>query len=208
MTGVDDRSTLRPVTKKTTPDTIVDSATAALVARGYNGTGINDILAAVKVPKGSFYHYFESKEALAEEVLRRYGHDTEEWLTAQLAADGSPVEAVVKTFRAARERLRGAGFGVGCLLGSLAQELANSDGKLVSSMRTIFRAWERPLLGALERAKSQGLLTPDIDCRALASHILNSWEGAVLRSKLEKSAAPLDRFLDHTARYLRLLQPR
>lgn len=190
-----------------TADIIVESATAALVARGFNGTGINDILVAAKVPKGSFYYYFESKEALAEEVLRRYGSDTEDWLIGQLGAAGSPVEAVVKTFRAARDRISGSGYRVGCLLGSLSQELANSETKMLSSMKSIFRAWERPIAGALSRAKAQGLLRADVDHKELASHILNSWEGAVLRAKLEKSAAPLDRFLEHTARYLRLLQP-
>ena len=87
--------------KRSTPDAIVESAAAALVARGYNGTGINEILAAVKVPKGSFYHYFESKEALVNALFKR-----SKGAISTLVLDGFPVDQSPREqFRRVRERM-------------------------------------------------------------------------------------------------------
>ncbi len=177
-----------------------------LVTKGYNGCGINEILISAKVPKGSFYHYFESKEALAQTVLQRYSDQVWGQLNAVLSDESlSPVEAINAALAGARDSIVADAFASGCLLGTLAQELANLDVPMVPKMQQLFRTWEVLFRAALDRACACGELPPETDTASLAGFILNGWEGAVLRAKLDKSAAPLDQFLSHITRFLQLL---
>jgi TetR/AcrR family transcriptional repressor of nem operon len=188
-----------------TRERILQAATEIFQTKGYHGCGINEILSAAEVPKGSFYHFFASKEALAEAVLDAYVSCFEGWLEEQCAAASSPLQALEATLGGARDMLRDKQFTGGCMLGSLAQELAGSDTPVVHSMRAMFPRWEAQFSRCLEAAKRAGELPRTADPVELAAYILDGWEGAVLRAKLEKSAEPLDRFIAHTIRYLKML---
>jgi TetR/AcrR family transcriptional regulator, transcriptional repressor for nem operon len=192
--------------KRDTATVIIDTATETLIAKGYNGCGINEILATARVPKGSFYHYFDSKEALVETVLKRYGQENYAWLATHLEDESiPPIDAIGITFRLASNAIAERKFAVGCLLGSMAQELANTEAPIVATIRGLFRTWEAPLRSAVERAKRKGDIRADINAGSLASFILNGWEGAVLRAKLDRASAPMESFVDHIVRYLQLL---
>jgi len=56
-----------------TRESLVRAGLVALTEKGFSATGIDEILKAVGVPKGSFYHYFDSKEAFGAELIDRYG---------------------------------------------------------------------------------------------------------------------------------------
>ncbi|MBX9883886.1 MAG: TetR/AcrR family transcriptional regulator [Novosphingobium sp.] len=193
--------------KRDTAEEMVRAATAGLLKKGFSGCGINEILSAVKVPKGSFYHHFPSKEALVERALQVYAEDVREKLALDLEEPAKhPFEAIQLALTNGRNGLVTAEFFGGCLLGTLAQELGSQDSPMLGKLRAHFRSWEALFEQALDRAKVTGDLSAKIDSRGLAGFILNGWEGAVLRAKLEKSAAPLDDFLSHIQRYLHALR--
>lgn len=189
--------------RRDTADIIVQAATVGLQKKGFSGCGISEILATAKVPKGSFYHYFPSKESLVEKVLQNYSNNVRDSLS-EILDDISlrPFEAIRLTLLNGRNELESRNFFGGCLLGTLAQELASQDTPMLAGLRAHFRSWEALFEGTLSRAKARGDLAGNVDCRSLAGFILNGWEGAVLRAKLEQSAAPLDDYRDHILRYL------
>ncbi|MFM9937770.1 MAG: TetR family transcriptional regulator C-terminal domain-containing protein [Novosphingobium sp.] len=193
--------------KRSTSEEIVEAATAGLLKKGFSGCGISEILSVAKVPKGSFYHHFPSKEALVEKVLQVYADEVRDQLALNLdQTSRHPFEAIQLALTNGRNGLVAADFFGGCLLGTLAQELGSQETPMLGKLRAHFRSWELLFEQALDRAKVAGDLSAQIDSRGLAGFILNGWEGAVLRAKLEKSAAPLDDYLDHIQRYLNALR--
>lgn len=192
--------------QRDTSNIILEAATDSLRRKGFSGCGINEILVAAGVPKGSFYHYFRSKEILVEAVLKAYAKQVSDgWSVVLENPRIPPIEAIGIVLQDGRDALLGENFFGGCLLGTLAQELGSQDASLVTMMQGMFRGWESHFAGALQRAQACGDLSREIDVAALAGFVLNGWEGAVLRAKLDRSPTPLDQYLDHIARYLKLL---
>jgi TetR/AcrR family transcriptional regulator, transcriptional repressor for nem operon len=167
-----------------------------LRSNGYTATGVKEILDVAGVPKGSFYHYFSSKEAFAGEVLQRYGEGEIQRLERVL---GDRKVAPLKRLRRYFEELisvygqRGAISG--CLVGSMSIEVADQSQKLQTQLQTIFDVWQRGVAEVLREAVERGDLSQSTQIDTLAEFLLNSYEGALVRMKAEKSDKPLENFL-------------
>ena len=106
-----------------TKDRLLDAGLTMILERGYNHLGIQDVLAATGVPKGSFYHHFESKEDFGLQVIDRYMTAVHAGLDECLGDQKvEPLQRVRNFFEATREKYREEGY-LGCLLGGLGQEL-------------------------------------------------------------------------------------
>jgi TetR/AcrR family transcriptional repressor of nem operon len=177
---------------------------------GYAATGVKEILDLAGVPKGSFYHYFPSKEAFAAAVLQLYTAgemqrgqrilgDKE---TAPLAKLRRYFEELAVAFGPVwtgqdREHSRD-GHGLGCLLGNMSLEVANHIPAMQSLLMNSFRVWSGAIAGVLREAMDQDSLPSATDPDALADFLLNGWEGAMVRMKAENSRQPIDNFLHFT----------
>ena len=108
-------------------DHLVASALEALHRQGFNGSAVQDITDAAGVPKGSFYNYFESKEALALEVIDRYGEEVRA-LTGVLSDESlSPLERLRRYFALVATKFAARSYERGCLIGNLSNELADQS---------------------------------------------------------------------------------
>lgn len=178
-----------------TRELLLRSGLEVLTEKGYSATGIDEILARVRVPKGSFYHYFESKEAFGLELIDRYGQYFAAKLDSHFGNTSlSPlmrVHAFVADAMAGMTRFE---FRRGCLIGNLGQEMASLPESFRARLQAVFVDWEERLAACLEAAKAAGQVPPDTDCRQLAGTFWVGWEGAVLRAKLERSTRPLASF--------------
>ncbi|WP_370681394.1 TetR/AcrR family transcriptional regulator [Comamonas sp. GB3 AK4-5] len=178
-----------------TRELLVRAGLEVLTEKGFAAAGIDEILGRVNVPKGSFYHYFASKEAFGLELIERYAtyfaHKLDSHFDNQAAAPLARLEGFIADAVSGMERFA---FKRGCLIGNLGQEM----GALPESFRTrlveVFTDWEQRTAACLEAAKAQGQIAPHADCQALATAFWIGWEGAVLRAKLERSAQPLSAF--------------
>lgn len=162
---------------------------------GFNGSGVQDITAAANIPKGSFYNYFESKESFAVEILENYWQSIES-RHGKLLRDGKtkPLVRVQKFFHGLSMDHRENGFDLGCLIGNMSLELSLGSEMVRRKLADVLFSWEGLLATCLREAQAAGELDSKADVGALAAILIESYEGAVMRSKVEKSGKACERF--------------
>ncbi|QTN46570.1 TetR/AcrR family transcriptional regulator [Ectopseudomonas mendocina] len=166
-----------------------------LTEQGFAATGIDAVLKRVHVPKGSFYHYFDSKEAFVQEVLQRYAayfaRKLDRWL---LDDQVLPLQRLSNFVEDAKAGMAKHEFRRGCLVGNLGQEITALPASFRQALEDVLLDWQERLANCLVQAVKLGQLQPDSDCDALAAYFWIGWEGAVLRAKLVQNVQPLDTF--------------
>ena len=176
-------------------ESLLDAGEQLIHQRGYNGVGVKEIVDTAGVPKGSFYSYFDSKEALVVEVVQRYWDAVEARHGALLEDEATPPLERIRTFFAAmaddHERRR---FTQGCLLGDMALELSNSSPAARTTLTGLFARWEARIAATLALAQERGDLARDRDVHELAAAVLEAWEGAAMRGKVQRDRTPYERF--------------
>lgn len=179
-----------------TREHMVDVGLKLMRKHGYGATGLNEILQAAEVPKGSFYHHFGSKESFAAAVLERYQTTVGEHAAAVL---GNTRQAPLKRLRRYFEELivlaGQSSEAPGCLAGNLSLEVAGASAVLQGGLSAGFARWQTVVAAVLKEAMDRGELRQTVKPERLAGFVLNSWEGAMLRSQADQSDAPLKEFL-------------
>jgi TetR/AcrR family transcriptional repressor of nem operon len=186
-----------------TRERLLDAGVALFWREGYTAAGLSGILREAEVPKGSFYHFFESKEDFLRAALDRYCTN----LLTQLAAALGP-----ETNRSALTRIDGfLSFQLqppftddyrGCMFGNLAQELGEEP-DLRPIFERIFREMEALFETALLEGQAAGEVRRDIPAADLAAYVVQGFYGALLRSKAAGSKAPVSRNRDLTLKFLK-----
>ena len=163
--------------------------------QGFNATGVQEIADAAGIPKGSFYSYFASKEDFGTAILNRYADASCADLERRLIrAGGSPLDRLRAVFRDWTEESETRDCSRGCLAGNLCQEMADSSPALRIAVDGVFRRIEGYLAACLREAQAAGELSRDEDPDELASSLEFAWQGAVMRAKASRSAAPMRGF--------------
>jgi TetR/AcrR family transcriptional repressor of nem operon len=163
-------------------------------ARGFTASGVKDITDAAGVPKGSFYAYFPSKEALAEAILEHYWSDIATRLLPILDDDGPAQERITRFFHALADDHEAGDFLLGCLIGKMSLELSSSERVRAELLRILGR-WDEALTACVRSGQGgSGDVRADLDAAQLASLLIEAWEGAALRGKVARSRAPYERF--------------
>jgi len=190
-----------PDTTAATPSTrenLIAEGLKLMRKHGYGATGVQEILNAAGVPKGSFYHHFGSKEEFTAAVLDRYVNLEGEHCQKVL---GNMRQAPLRRLRRYFEDLiRTAGQSApiqGCLIGSLSLEIAGTSSLLQACLSSNFARWQAVIASVLLEAIERGELPKSTRPEALAGFLLNSWEGALLRSQADRSDSPLKDFLHY-----------
>lgn len=179
-----------------TKQRLLDAGLGMLLEHGYNALGIQALLEATGVPKGSFYHHFTDKEDFALQVVDAYMVQVHAGLDACLTDEARPpLERVRHFFELTQQSYRKQGY-MGCLLGGLGQELSGVSDVFRRKIAGCFATIAKRLAVCLEAARSAGDLPADADVRRMASLLVDCWEGAALRSRLQGNAAPLTAMLD------------
>lgn len=185
----------RPEETLETRELLVRAGLEALTEKGFSATGIDEILKRVGVPKGSFYHYFDSKEVFGVALIDRYAsyfaYKLERHFNDQ---SKKPLERLWAFVEDARDGMARHDFSRGCLIGNLGQEMAALPESFRARLNAVFGDWERRFARCLEAAKRQGGISAAVDCEQQAAYFWIGWEGAVLRAKLERNAKPLEIF--------------
>jgi len=174
---------------------ILDAGLKVMFRQGFHGSGVRDIVAAASAPQGSFTNHFASKEAFAVEVLDRY-FDYVKGLVASALDDRSlsPRDRLRRYLDIITERLAAGRYKRGCLIGDFSLETSQGSDVLRERLAAVYREWITPFADCIKEAQKAGEIASDFPPRELAEFLLASWQGAILRMKVERSAAPLERF--------------
>jgi TetR/AcrR family transcriptional repressor of nem operon len=163
--------------------------------QGFAGSGVAEITASAGVPKGSFYQYFESKQSYAIELLDDYWARIEA-RHAQVLRDEryTPLDRIARHFRSIGQDHKQQKFALGCLIGNLGIEMADAGDSAQTKLRQIVRRWASLLSDCLQQAQALNQLDRKEDVQELAAALIDAWEGAVMRAKVERSGAAYKRF--------------
>lgn len=179
-----------------TQDALLHCGMRLLTEQGFLSTGIDAVLREVGVPKGSFYHYFASKEAFGRAVLERYAGYFAAKLDRCLLDASRPPLARLEAFVAdARAGMARHAWRRGCLVGNLGQEVIQLPEGFREQLEAVLRDWQARLAACLRAAQHDGSLAATVDCDELAAFFWIGWEGAVLRARLVQNDAPLETFI-------------
>ncbi len=180
-----------------TRELLLRAGVAALTEKGFAATGLDDILGRVGVPKGSFYHYFDSKETFGAALIERYGAYFAGKLARHFDNTALPPLARLHAFiDDAKAGMARYAYQRGCLIGNLGQEMGALPESYRAQLGEVFADWQGRVAQCLEAARAAGEIAADADCRRLAAFFWIGWEGAVLRAKLEHSPLALDIFTE------------
>ena len=181
--------------KPSLKDDILDAGLKVMFRTGYHGTSVRDVTTAAGAPQGSFTNHFRSKEAFASEVLDRYFEITK-GLVAEALEDASltPRARLKRYLDIITGRLEADGYGRGCLIGDLSLEAAGSSEILRTRLSEIFAEWRLPFAACISEAQRSGEIASEFEPEELADFLLASWQGAILRMKVDRTPQALERF--------------
>lgn len=186
---------------------ILEAATRLIHERGYKATGLQDILNESGVPRGSFYFYFPSKEALGLTLLTLYRVRHREELEATVfPPEGAVLPQIAAFFEHSVRRQMEGGCKQGCMLGNLAAELTDENESLRRAIADVFLDLRDIVARALTRGQHSGELKADFDVVGASEFLLSVFEGSILMAKARRDPAALtasSRMLD---RYLETLR--
>jgi TetR/AcrR family transcriptional repressor of nem operon len=194
-----------PVTKVDTRQSLLDAARRIVAGKGYAAVGINEVLAEAGVPKGSFYHYFASKDAFGEAMMKSYFDDYFTTMDAIVAdTKKNSAEHLMQYWQnfydiQVKDNCQG-----GCLVVKLGAEIAD----LSEAMRVTTKAGTTAIIDRLERMIADGIadgsVSVDDSPRSTAESLYELWLGASMMAKIHCSPGHLDRAMAVTRQVLHI----
>ncbi|MEJ2727887.1 MAG: TetR family transcriptional regulator C-terminal domain-containing protein [Deltaproteobacteria bacterium] len=178
--------------KPNTRDRIIETGAEIIHRKGFNHTGIQEILNAAGVPKGSFYNYFKSKDDFGLQIIDHFLAHFQKTAKETLEDSRiSPLSRIYAFLTAFMEYFASQNYAGGCPIGNLAQEMGDLSPafrkKLSEAMDMMIDAYSQ----VLSAAQNDGKITKSLNIKDTASFIIASWHGAIIQMKLTRSLDPL-----------------
>ncbi len=181
-----------------TREALLRAGLEVLTEKGFSASGLDEILKRAGVPKGSFYHYFENKDAFGQALITRYAdyfaHKLERHFSDTARTPLARIRDTIADLQAGMARHK---FRRGCLVGNLGQEMGSLPEPFRAQLSDVFADWQQRLARCLCAAQAAGEIPSHTDCNEAAAFFWIGWEGAVLRAKLERRIDPLNLFVRH-----------
>lgn len=182
---------------------ILEQAQRLIAARGFVGVGLSDILASAGVPKGSFYHWFASKDAFGSDLLEFYFDNYLNELDGLLEDDRiSGRQRLANYWRFWRDNQESNDLEGKCLAVKLGAEVSD----ISEGMRDVLKRGTSSIITKLSRAVAEGIedgsITTAVDPIIIAETLYQLWLGASVMAKIARSAAPFEAAIAATDRML------
>jgi TetR/AcrR family transcriptional repressor of nem operon len=177
-----------------------------MLAKGFTATTVDEVCAAAKLTKGSFFHYFGGKEDLGKAVLDRYVASASQRLRqAPFLRKDDPLERVYGYVDFVIEMCEDPATPNGCLVGIFSQELSDTHPKMRSLCADHFARWAAAFKEDLENAKAKRALGKAVDPQSLAEHFIAVFEGSLILARATQDRGVVRRNLLHFKRYVKSL---
>lgn len=187
---------------------LLRAAQHLMLKQGFTATSVDEICQQAALSKGTFFHYFKSKEDLGARVLDYY---IDGWMQAILAApfqkEKNPLRRIYLFIDFFLDKSRDPSFAQSCLLGNLAQELSRTHSVVRVRCSEHFQKWARALEKELKSARALYRPKSAINTRSLADHFLIVFEGSLLLAKTggAEHRKALQESLNHYKAYIKML---
>ncbi|AGY60145.1 TetR/AcrR family transcriptional regulator [Gloeobacter kilaueensis] len=189
--------------RESTKQLLIRTGHRILREKGYSGTGLQEVLQSCNVPKGSFYHFFASKEDFGLAIIDYDAAQHKQELDSYLEDEHyTPLVRLRRYFEMKCQYFQARRHREGCLVGKLAQELAEQNETFRVRIERFFADWESDIARCLVRAQQAGEIPLHLDAHNLAAFLINSWEGALAQMKVNRSTLPLQIFMDFSFKIL------
>jgi len=176
---------------------LLDQGVKMLMSQGYHGMGLKEMLDIVKIPKGSFYSYFTSKEAFAAEAISHYIEPFLQRLTEHLHnLQLDALSALMLYYQELITEIDQGDYTGGCLLGNLMGEVGDNSELCREALKIAVNRYKKLQQDALLRAQQEGTVRQDRSVESMSNLLINNWQGALLRMKIEQNVQPLQEFCD------------
>ena len=179
--------------KEDTKQKLIITGAEIMHLKGFNNTGIQEILDKAGIPKGSFYNFFKNKEDFGLQIIDYFvGFFSQ--ISSQFFGDKSqpPLERIRLLLRWLIEFFKSTNFTLGCPIGNFAQEMGDISPAFREKLKTSLDSMSEQFENILREAQESGRLSQSMDTRETAHFILSSWEGALMLMKVAKSTEPLE----------------
>lgn len=194
------------MTPQPTPDTrqqILDTARGIIVGKGFAAVGLSEVLAAARVPKGSFYHWFRSKEQFGEALIERHFECYLAQVDACLSAPGcSPAQRLLDFFGRWHALQSGDELESRCLVVKLSAEVCDLSEPMRAALERGTSQVLARLAACLAEGRASGSLVACPDPADVAQQLYQQWLGATLLARVQRSDEPLQQALAHTTRWV------
>lgn len=197
--------------RKSQPDSptkqkLLAAAQNLMLAKGFTATTVDEVCESAGLTKGSFFHYFETKETLGKAVLDRYVSTMFQAIkTAPFLKNDDPLQRIYGYVGFLIEMSRNPATQSGCLLGTFSQELSDAHPDIRKACAQHFVHWANVLRLDLESAKAKYARRKRWDPAALAEHIISVLEGSLILAKAKQDYGVVERNLMHLKQYLTIL---
>jgi TetR/AcrR family transcriptional repressor of nem operon len=183
------------MSKPSLRENILNAGLEVMYRSGYQGATVRDICAAAGAPHGSFTNHFRSKEAFAQEVLDRFFNRLQRVVRGALEDKSlTPRQRLKRYLDIISGELKEDEWNRGCLIGDFSLQASSESELLRQRLEAIFQEWRIPFAACIAEAQNAGEIEARFDPMDLAEFLLSSWEGAILRMRVERGPAALDRF--------------
>ncbi|MEE9611524.1 MAG: TetR family transcriptional regulator C-terminal domain-containing protein [Desulfatiglandales bacterium] len=178
--------------KESTKARILEAGAEIIHLKGFNHTGIQEILSAAGVPKGSFYNYFRNKEDFGLQIIDHFSAQFA-FLAKTILEDGKlpPLERIKRVLDWFMDFFQSKDYSYGCPVGNLAQEMGDLSPSFRDKLKGAIDLMAESYLSVIEEAQASGDVSKALDMKGAAYFIVASWHGALIRMKLVKSLEPL-----------------
>lgn len=177
-----------------------------MLRQGYTATTVDQVCGEAGLTKGSFFHYFKSKEQIGEAAIDYFSccqRDTHSQGSFNQLKD--PLERFLGMLDFFASKVNDPTCPKACLVGNLAQELSNTNSELRSCCEASFDAWTRGLTALLTAAKEKHPPAIDFEPESVANMMLSLVQGSLLVAKTKQDAAIIVQNVKHCRSYIETL---
>jgi len=192
-------TTTRTAFKQDTKIALLQAGMSIMLEKGYTNTGIQEVLSSLGVPKGSFYHYFESKENFAVAIIQHLDQEYSADLMRTLRnPHQTPLQRLTTFCQTGKECFLSQECRKGCLIGNLSQEMSDQSETLRKELSSVMSKRLAMFSRCIEEGQKLGEINRACPPHKLAEMFMYGWSGAVMHAKTVKTAEPMETFIDLT----------
>ena len=198
-------STSAPQDTSGVRQSILETGQRIMASKGFSAVGLNEILAGAGVPKGSFYHYFGSKDAFGEAMLAAYFEDYLADLDETLRQPGLTMAQRLMTYWQQWQETQSFHDCQGkCLAVKLGAEVADLSEAMRAALKHGTSGITQRLKQAIETGVAEGSLSIDGDPGCVAQSLYQLWLGASVMVKIVRGTQPFEAAMTTTRQILHL----